>query len=70
MPDPADIAQEIIEQREAALVAAVPRYTGVSAPYCAECDVAIPEARRVALPGVKLCVLCAELVEAQQKFKR
>ena len=27
---------------------------------CEECDAVIPEARRVALPGVRLCVTCQE----------
>ena len=31
---------------------------GESLNHCAECDEPIPEARRVALPGVKLCVEC------------
>lgn len=31
---------------------------GDSASHCAECDDAIPEARRQAQPGVKLCVAC------------
>ena len=29
-----------------------------SAEFCAECDEAIPEARRQAIPGVQLCVDC------------
>ena len=33
--------------------------TGASFTHCAECDEPIPEARRAALPGVKLCVDCA-----------
>ncbi|UOA27921.1 DksA/TraR family C4-type zinc finger protein [Pseudosulfitobacter sp. DSM 107133] len=32
---------------------------GDSLMYCAECEEEIPERRRVALPGVKLCVDCA-----------
>ncbi len=32
---------------------------GESLKYCAECDEEIPERRRIALPGVKLCVDCA-----------
>ncbi|WP_322867022.1 DksA/TraR family C4-type zinc finger protein [Aquicoccus sp. G2-2] len=32
---------------------------GESLTHCAECDEPIPEARRVAIPGVKLCVDCA-----------
>ena len=32
---------------------------GDSLTHCAECDDPIPEARRAAIPGVKLCVDCA-----------
>ena len=32
---------------------------GESLAYCAECGEEIPEARRAAIPGVKLCVDCA-----------
>ena len=28
--------------------------------HCEECDAAIPEARRNAVPGVRLCVTCQE----------
>lgn len=31
---------------------------GPSLTHCAECGDAIPEARRVAVPGVRLCVRC------------
>lgn len=31
---------------------------GESLTHCAECDEPIPEARRRALPGVKLCIDC------------
>jgi len=33
--------------------------SGDSLRHCAECDEPIPKARRVAIPGVKLCVDCA-----------
>ena len=33
---------------------------GESAVDCAECGEPIPEARRAALPGVKLCIDCQE----------
>lgn len=33
--------------------------TGVSLKECADCEEPIPEARRAAIPGVKLCVECA-----------
>ncbi|WP_371398398.1 DksA/TraR family C4-type zinc finger protein [Fretibacter rubidus] len=32
--------------------------TGVSANFCVECGDEIPERRRLAVPGVKTCVLC------------
>ena len=31
---------------------------GESLTHCEECDEAIPEARRAAVPGVRLCVSC------------
>lgn len=33
---------------------------GESLTNCAECDEEIPEARRTALPGVKLCIDCQQ----------
>ena len=33
---------------------------GPSLKHCEECDAKIPEARRKALPGVRLCVPCQE----------
>jgi phage/conjugal plasmid C-4 type zinc finger TraR family protein len=32
--------------------------TGESLTHCEECDAPIPEARRKAIPGVRLCVAC------------
>lgn len=34
--------------------------SGPGRSHCEECDAAIPEARRQALPGVRLCVACQE----------
>jgi phage/conjugal plasmid C-4 type zinc finger TraR family protein len=31
---------------------------GPSRTHCAECDADIPEARRLAIPGVRLCLAC------------
>ena len=41
---------------------------GPSATHCHECGASIPQERRAALPGVRLCVACQEAVdkEAQQ----
>lgn len=33
---------------------------------CEECDAEIPEARRQAIPGVRLCVACQSEVDKQQ----
>lgn len=33
---------------------------GDSLTHCAECDEPIPEKRRIALPGVKLCIDCQQ----------
>ncbi len=38
---------------------------GESAEFCEECDERIPEARRVAIPGVQLCVACQSSLEAK-----
>jgi phage/conjugal plasmid C-4 type zinc finger TraR family protein len=34
--------------------------SGPSLTHCQECDAEIPEARRQAVPGVRLCVTCQE----------
>jgi len=38
---------------------------GESLAACAECGNEIPQARRVALPGVRLCVACQELLDRE-----
>jgi len=43
---------------------ALPR--GDSLTHCEECGAAIPEARRKALPGVRLCVACQEALDRSQ----
>jgi phage/conjugal plasmid C-4 type zinc finger TraR family protein len=39
---------------------------GNSAAHCEECDRAIPEARRKAIPGVRLCIECQSALEKQK----
>ena len=34
--------------------------------HCAECDAVIPDARRKAVPGVRLCVSCQSELEKKQ----
>ena len=45
---------------ELARMKAAKRPVGDSLTHCADCEEPIPEARRVALPGVKLCIDCQQ----------
>ena len=47
-----DSIAEAIERARAQLP------SGPSLPDCAECGEPIPEARRLAVPGVRLCIAC------------
>ena len=40
---------------------------GESLRKCEECGVAIPEARRAAIPGVRMCIACQEAVDQEQQ---
>ena len=40
---------------------------GDSLTHCADCEEPIPEARRIAIPGVKLCIDCASDLQAQNQ---
>ena len=40
---------------------------GEGASHCDECDAVIPEARRKAIPGVRLCVSCQSAMEKKQR---
>jgi phage/conjugal plasmid C-4 type zinc finger TraR family protein len=68
MADVIDRAQEIDERiresREAARLAKQPR--GESYTHCLECGREIPEERRLAVPGVELCVPCQEETERRR----
>ena len=39
---------------------------GESLSHCEECDAPIPEARRQAVPGVRLCIACQSAQDKQQ----
>ncbi len=45
-----------------------PALQGESATECARCGEPIPEARRLALPGVQTCIECQEDLERQGLF--
>lgn len=52
---------------ELARIQAQKRPVGESLTHCAECEEPIPEKRRLALPGVKLCLDCQQ--ERDSSFK-
>ena len=59
------------EQIDASIADAVNRVrsrlpVGESLKHCESCEETIPEARRRALPGVRLCVDCQELRDREQ----
>lgn len=39
---------------------------GESLTHCEECEAAIPQARREAVPGVRLCVACQEELDEER----
>lgn len=60
MADVIDITTEREADILSAAIANRTRYVGVSAHECVECGDKIPQGRRDAVPGVQLCVECAE----------
>lgn len=62
-----DMASEVEEMfREHAIAAQLAVHasgSGASATHCEHCGEAIPEARRLAVPGVVLCVPCKQHIE-------
>lgn len=42
--------------------------SGASAELCEECDEQIPQARRIALPGVRYCVTCQAELEGEREL--
>lgn len=70
MADEIDIAQERIDADMAHRIATRTVYTGISATECEECGEDIPEDRREAVKGVKVCAPCGALVELKAKGVR
>jgi phage/conjugal plasmid C-4 type zinc finger TraR family protein len=66
MPDFIDETQERMDAELASRIASRTIYTGQSAHEC-DCGDSIPEARRLAVPGVKTCVACAERGEIKRR---
>ena len=57
------LLEEALQRHQRAAHAA----PATSALYCAECDVAIPLARREAVPGCQTCVECQQLAERRAR---
>lgn len=67
--DDVDRAQ-LQQERELRRALSTPRYstpTGESAKECAECGDEIPEKRRQAMPGCRLCVDCQQAREESKE---
>lgn len=61
-----DLVQERLDQALAARTAAKPASAAHSFLFCEGCDDPIPEARRLALPGCTLCVICRSIDESRE----
>ena len=71
MADAMDFAQQREqEDRERHISNARSRIAAPSRFLCEICDAPIPEARRIALPGVAFCVTCQEVTELKSKHYR
>lgn len=68
MADAIDLAQQREqEDRERHISNARSRIAAPSRFICEECDAPIPEARRIAIPGVALCVTCQQIAGLKSK---
>ncbi|MEX6087135.1 TraR/DksA family transcriptional regulator [Raoultella planticola] len=68
-------AMDLVQQREQAererlISKARSRIAAPSRFICEECDAPIPEARRIAIPGVAFCVTCQQIAELKHKHYR
>ncbi|GJK63555.1 TraR/DksA family transcriptional regulator [Klebsiella quasipneumoniae subsp. similipneumoniae] len=71
MADAMDFAQQREqEDRERHISNARSRIAAPSRFLCEICDAPIPEARRIAIPGVAFCVTCQEVTELKSKHYR
>lgn len=71
MADAMDLAQQREqEDRDSHIKNVCSRIALPSRFLCEECDAPIPEARRIAIPGVGLCVTCQQIVELKSKHYR
>ena len=68
--DQFDRAQELDAQflRQALEAQAQGRPKGESRTHCLKCEEKIPEARRLAVPGCRHCIGCAEEIERKGRI--
>ncbi|HDK7241140.1 TPA: TraR/DksA family transcriptional regulator [Cronobacter sakazakii] len=71
MADAMDLVQQCEQaERERLISKARSRIAAPSRFLCEECDAPIPEARRIAIPGVAFCVTCQQIAELKHKHYR
>ncbi|UMB75370.1 TraR/DksA family transcriptional regulator [Dickeya fangzhongdai] len=71
MADHIDISQEQQETLLAAQIQKARMSPGMASQHtCEDCNAPIPEARRIAVPGVSYCVTCQEIRELKQRHYR
>ena len=71
MADTIDLAQQREqEDRERYINKARSRIAVPSRFFCEKCSSPIPEACRIAIPGVNLCVTCQQIDELKSKHYR
>ncbi|RXT63903.1 TraR/DksA family transcriptional regulator [Pseudomonas syringae] len=70
MADIADFANDLVQQRIDQALAARRAAKSVLTPhsflFCETCEEAIPDARRIALPGCTQCLTCQSLLELRE----
>jgi phage/conjugal plasmid C-4 type zinc finger TraR family protein len=71
MADSMDIVQQRTDEMLARNIAnIVNRAPSISASFCEDCDVPIPDMRRRAYLGVTRCVSCQEIEEHRNKHRQ
>ncbi|WP_010486879.1 TraR/DksA family transcriptional regulator [Pseudomonas sp. S9] len=66
MADVIDLANDYAAEELSRALAGRVVFQGNSATHCIDCDCEIPLLRREAVPGVQLCIDCAEIKEARR----
>ncbi len=70
-PDAIDFANELAQMRVDQTVASMRiNRNAVSATHCEECGEDIPEPRRIAVPGCRMCAECQGITEKLNKHRR